>query len=242
MTTTSTAIISAESIHKSFGHLEILKGISLEVHPAEIVAIVGASGAGKTTLLQILGVLDRPDSGRVLINNVDVHHLNTNLQADFRNRNIGFVFQFHQLLPEFSAEENVAIPAMIGGASRKAALAKARTLLSRLGLQERLTHRPAQLSGGEKQRVAVARALINDPQVIFADEPTGALDSTNKQELHRIFQELREQTGQTIVVVTHDPEISKIADRTILLSDGLITSERKQPLSENESSPHPEAL
>ena len=224
MTAPST-IITAEEIHKSFGPLEILKGVSLEVHRSEIVAIVGASGAGKTTLLQILGLLDRPDKGTVLINDVDVHRLSTNRQADFRNRHIGFVFQFHQLLPEFSAEENVAITAMIGGMGKQAALQKARERLTRLGLQERLTHRPAQLSGGEKQRVAVARALINDPEVVFADEPTGALDSANKSELHRIFLELREQTGQTFVVVTHDPEISKIADRTILLKDGRITSE-----------------
>lgn len=224
MTAPST-IITAEEIHKSFGPLEILKGVSLEVHRSEIVAIVGASGAGKTTLLQILGLLDRPDKGTVLINDVDVHRLSTNRQADFRNRHIGFVFQFHQLLPEFSAEENVAITAMIGGMGKQAALQKARERLTRLGLRERLTHRPAQLSGGEKQRVAVARALINDPEVVFADEPTGALDSANKSELHRIFLELREQTGQTFVVVTHDPEISKIADRTILLKDGRITSE-----------------
>ena len=224
MTAPST-IITAEEIHKSFGPLEILKGVSLEVHRSEIVAIVGASGAGKTTLLQILGLLDRPDKGTVLINDVDVHRLSTNRQADFRNRHIGFVFQFHQLLPEFSAEENVAITAMIGGMGKQAALQKARERLTRLGLRKRLTHRPAQLSGGEKQRVAVARALINDPEVVFADEPTGALDSANKSELHRIFLELREQTGQTFVVVTHDPEISKIADRTILLKDGRITSE-----------------
>lgn len=224
MTAPST-IITAEEIHKSFGPLEILKGVSLKVHRSEIVAIVGASGAGKTTLLQILGLLDRPDRGTVLINDVDVHRLSTNRQADFRNRHIGFVFQFHQLLPEFSAEENVAITAMIGGMGKQAALQKARERLTRLGLQDRLTHRPAQLSGGEKQRVAVARALINDPEVVFADEPTGALDSANKSELHRIFLELREQTGQTFVVVTHDPEISKIADRTILLKDGRITSE-----------------
>lgn len=224
MTAPST-IITAEEIHKSFGPLEILKGVSLEVHRSEIVAIVGASGAGKTTLLQILGLLDRPDKGTVLINDVDVHRLSTNRQADFRNRHIGFVFQFHQLLPEFSAEENVAITAMIGGMGKQPALQKARERLTRLGLRKRLTHRPAQLSGGEKQRVAVARALINDPEVVFADEPTGALDSANKSELHRIFLELREQTGQTFVVVTHDPEISKIADRTILLKDGRITSE-----------------
>lgn len=222
----NTSIIEARDVHKSFGALEILKGVSMEVHRSEIVAIVGASGAGKTTLLQILGTLDQPDRGTIFINGVAVHDLDADRQADFRNRHIGFVFQFHQLMPEFSAEENVAIPALIAGEKRGAALEKARLLLTQLGLADRLTHRPAELSGGEKQRVAVARALVNSPEVIFADEPTGALDSANKSELHQIFLDLREQTGQTFVVVTHDPEISKIADRTILLKDGRITTEQ----------------
>ena len=220
-------VIQAEGITKSFGPLEILKGISLEVYRGEIVAIVGASGAGKTTLLQILGTLDRPDKGSVRIAGEDVLKLTGEKQADFRNGKIGFVFQFHQLLPEFTAEENVAIPAMISGKSRKEALAEAGAILTRLGLGDRLRHRPAQLSGGEKQRAAVARALINHPEVIFADEPTGALDSENKRELHGLFDELRRELGQTFVVVTHDEAISAIADRTIRLSDGRIIDETK---------------
>lgn len=215
-------IIKAEGIYKSFGTLEILKGITMEVKPHEIVAIVGASGAGKTTLLQILGTLDQPDAGDVVIDGVSVHQLSSNEQADFRNKKMGFVFQAHQLLPEFTAIENVAIPAMIGGMSKKNALEKAKGILERLGLGERLEHKPAQLSGGEKQRVAVARALINEPVLIFADEPTGALDSGNKEELHALFRQLRDETGQTILIVSHDPDISKIADRTIRLQDGMV--------------------
>lgn len=215
-------IIKAEGIYKSFGTLEILKGITMEVKPHEIVAIVGASGAGKTTLLQILGTLDQPDAGDVVIDGVSVHQLSSNEQADFRNKKMGFVFQAHQLLPEFTAIENVAIPAMIGGMSKKNALEKAKGILERLGLGERLEHKPAQLSGGEKQRVAVARALINEPILIFADEPTGALDSGNKEELHALFRQLRDETGQTILIVSHDPDISKIADRTIRLQDGMV--------------------
>lgn len=215
-------IIKAEGIYKSFGTLEILKGITMEVKPHEIVAIVGASGAGKTTLLQILGTLDQPDAGEVVIDGVSVHQLSSNEQADFRNKKMGFVFQAHQLLPEFTAIENVAIPAMIGGMSKKNALEKAKGILERLGLGERLEHKPAQLSGGEKQRVAVARALINEPVLIFADEPTGALDSGNKEELHALFRQLRDETGQTILIVSHDPDISKIADRTIRLQDGMV--------------------
>lgn len=215
-------IIKAEGIYKSFGTLEILKGITMEVKPHEIVAIVGASGAGKTTLLQILGTLDQPDAGDVVIDGVSVHQLSSNEQADFRNKKMGFVFQAHQLLPEFTAIENVAIPAMIGGMSKQNALEKAKGILERLGLGERLEHKPAQLSGGEKQRVAVARALINEPVLIFADEPTGALDSGNKEELHALFRQLRDETGQTILIVSHDPDISKIADRTIRLQDGMV--------------------
>lgn len=215
-------IIKTEGIRKKYGSLEILKGISIEVMEHEIVAVVGASGAGKTTLLQILGTLDKPDAGEVIIDGVSVHHLNSNEQADFRNKRMGFVFQSHQLLPEFTAEENVAIPAMIGGLSKKEALEKARVILGKLGLRDRLEHKPAQLSGGEKQRVAVARALINEPILIFADEPTGALDSGNKEELHSLFRQLREESGQTFVIVSHDPEISQIADRTIHLQDGMV--------------------
>lgn len=218
-------VIIARGITKSFGNLDILKGISLDVLRGEIVAIIGASGAGKTTLLQILGTLDKPDAGTIEIAGVDVLKLSRDEVADFRNKRIGFVFQFHQLLPEFTAEENVAIPAMIAGKSHKDALKVARELLIRLGLKDRLTHRPSRLSGGEKQRVAVARALVNNPDIIFADEPTGALDSANKDELHQIFDTLRREMGQTFVVVTHDDIISRIADRMIRLSDGVIISE-----------------
>lgn len=215
-------IIKTEGIRKSYGTLEILKGISMEVLEHEIVAIVGASGAGKTTLLQILGTLDKPDDGEVLIDGVSVHKLSSNEQAGFRNKKMGFVFQSHQLLPEFNAVENVAIPAMIGGLNKKEALQKATLILKKLSLGNRLNHKPAQLSGGEKQRVAVARSLINNPTLIFADEPTGALDSGNKEELHSLFRQLREDSGQTFVIVSHDPEISHIADRTIHLQDGLV--------------------
>lgn len=215
-------LIIAEGIRKSFGPLEILKGINMEVHKGEIVAIVGASGAGKTTLLQILGTLDKPDEGTVLVQGVDVHRLSVDEQSDFRNQEMGFVFQSHQLLPEFTAEENVAIPAMIKRVGKKDAMRMARKQLEKLGMGDRLTHKPAQLSGGEKQRVAVARALINHPALIFADEPTGALDSDNRQELHRIFKELNESEGHTFVIVSHDPEISQIAHRTIHLQDGVV--------------------
>lgn len=215
-------LIKAEDIHKSFGTLEILRGITMEVYQGEIVAIVGASGAGKTTLLQILGTLDNLDKGRVEIGGVEVHSLKEEQQSDFRNQKMGFVFQSHQLLPEFSAEENVAIPAMIGGVSKKEALISARELLKQLGMGERLMHKPAQLSGGEKQRVAVARALVNNPLLILADEPTGALDSDNRKDLHRIFKQLNEERGQTFLIVSHDPEISQVAHRTIRLEDGII--------------------
>lgn len=215
-------IIKATNLHKSFGALEILKGISLEVYAGEIVAIVGASGAGKTTLLQILGTLEHPDSGSIIIDGIAVQELRGDAQADFRNQHIGFVFQQHQLLPEFTAEENVAIPAMIAGQSKSDAIKESRRLLTALGLSERLTHKPAALSGGEKQRVAVARALINKPSLIFADEPTGALDSENKEELHAIFRHLQQELGQTFVIVSHDPTITDIADRTICLQDGRV--------------------
>lgn len=215
-------LIKAENIHKSYGTLEILRGISMEVFEGEIVAIVGASGAGKTTLLQILGTLDTPDSGRVIIGDTEVHKLREEAQSDFRNQSMGFVFQAHQLLPEFTAEENVAIPAMIGGKSKKEALQLAREELNKLGMGDRLSHKPAELSGGEKQRVAVARALINNPILILADEPTGALDSDNRKELHRIFRELNEEHDQTFLIVSHDPDISEVAHRTIRLEDGII--------------------
>lgn len=218
----SEPVIKATDVHKSFGTLEILKGISLEVYPGEIVAIVGASGAGKTTLLQILGTLDQPDSGSVIIDGIATQELKGDEQADFRNKHIGFVFQQHQLLPEFTAQENVAIPAMIAGKGKQEAIAEANRLLESLGLGDRLTHKPAALSGGEKQRVAVARALINKPSLIFADEPTGALDSENKEELHAIFRHLQQETGQTFVIVSHDPTITDIANRSIRLQDGKV--------------------
>ena len=215
-------LIKVEDLHKSFGKLEILKGIDMEVQEGEIVAIVGASGAGKTTLLQIIGTLDKPDRGSVEINGVKVHQLSRDEQSDFRNRQMGFVFQSHQLLPEFTAVENVAIPSMIAGVSKKASLAKAREILDKLGMSHRLEHRPAKLSGGEKQRVAVARSLINDPLLILADEPTGALDSDNRRELHAIFHQLNEEEGQTFLIVSHDPQISAVTHRTIKLEDGII--------------------
>lgn len=215
-------LIKVEDLHKSFGKLEILKGIDMEVQEGEIVAIVGASGAGKTTLLQIIGTLDKPDRGSVEINGVKVHQLSRDEQSDFRNRQMGFVFQSHQLLPEFTAVENVAIPSMIAGVSKKESLAKAKVILDKLGMSHRLEHRPAKLSGGEKQRVAVARALINDPLLILADEPTGALDSDNRRELHAIFHQLNKEEGQTFLIVSHDPQISAVTHRTIKLEDGII--------------------
>lgn len=213
-------VIKAHDVRKSFGPLQILKGISLEVSRGEIVAIIGASGAGKTTLLQILGTLDRADEGRVEILGKCIGEMTPNEQADFRNNHIGFVFQFHQLLPEFTAQENVALPAMIAGQSRKEAMTKARDLLYALNLSERLTHKPNALSGGEKQRVAVARALVNDPVLIFADEPSGALDSEHKEELHLIFKQLRDERQQTFVIVTHDDTLAAFADKVIRLKDG----------------------
>lgn len=218
-------IIRAKDIRKSFGALEILKGISLEVSRGEIVAIIGASGAGKTTLLQILGTLDSADSGEIEIEGCNVSTLGSDAQADFRNLNIGFVFQFHQLLPEFTAQENVALPALIAGKSKSEAMKKAAELLSSLNLTDRLMHKPNALSGGEKQRVAVARALVNDPALIFADEPSGALDTGHKEELHRIFLKLREERRQTFVIVTHDDTLSAVADRVIRLRDGMIVAE-----------------
>lgn len=216
-------MIEIRNIEKSFDRLKVLKGIDLDIGNAEIVSIVGPSGAGKTTLLQIIGSLDRPDSGTVRFDGTDLFSLSTSKLARFRNVNIGFVFQFHQLLPEFTMEENVAMPAMIGGASRAEAIAKARELINYLGLSDRASHRPAQLSGGERQRAAVARALINNPRVILADEPSGSLDSHNRDELHKLFFDLRRDMGHTFVIVTHDESLARKADRRISMRDGLIT-------------------
>ncbi len=215
-------MIKLEGITKSFGSLQVLKGIDLEIHKEEIVSIVGPSGAGKTTLLQIMGTLDNPDNGTVIISGADVKRMKEKELSAFRNKNIGFVFQFHQLLPEFTALENVMIPAFIAGVSATKANKRAMRILEFMGLADRASHKPNELSGGEKQRVAVARALINDPAVILADEPSGSLDTHNKEDLHRLFFELRERLGQTFVIVTHDEGLSKITDRTIHLVDGCI--------------------
>lgn len=221
-------MIVAESITKSFGNLQVLKGINLTINQGEVVSIVGPSGAGKTTLLQILGTLDKPDGGRLLINDTDVLHLSEQKLSAFRNRNIGFVFQFHQLLPEFTALENVMIPALIAKEKASAAEKRAKEILSFLKLSDRMTHKPAELSGGEKQRVAVARALINHPQVILADEPSGSLDTRNKEELHALFFELRDQMNQTFVIVTHDEQLAAQTDRTIHIRDGVVSEEAEE--------------
>ena len=214
-------IIEARDIRKRFGTLEVLKGIDFCADAHEVVSIMGASGAGKTTLLQILGTLSTPDSGSLVVDGQDVLQLQGEALAAFRGRRIGFVFQAHHLLPEFSAEENVMIPALIAGAPMKEAQAKAVRLLGEVGLSDRLGHKPAELSGGEQQRVAIARALVNDPAVLFADEPTGNLDSVTKQEIHRLLFSLRERLGQTIVIVTHDPALAALCDRTLTMQDGL---------------------
>ena len=213
-------MIQAKGIEKSFGTLKVLKGIDFSAQKAEVVAIMGASGAGKSTLLQILGTLSTPDAGTLVIDGVEVSSLRGDRLAEFRNRRLGFVFQFHHLLPEFTALENVMIPAFIAGRSRKDAQAEATTLLVDLGLSERLAHKPSELSGGEQQRVAIARALINCPAVLFADEPSGNLDSKTKAELHRLFFDLRDKYGQTIVIVTHDPELAAMCDRSLYMVDG----------------------
>ena len=218
-------MINIQGITKSFGNLQVLKGIYLHIGKGEIVSIVGPSGAGKTTLLQIIGTLDRPDSGSVTVDGINVSGLSTNKLSDFRNRHIGFVFQFHQLLPEFTALENIMIPAFIAGKGRSEAKARAEELLQFLGLADRANHKPNELSGGEKQRVAVARALVNEPAVILADEPSGSLDTKNKAELHQLFFDLRDKFGQTFVIVTHDEQLAAITDRTIHMKDGLLMPE-----------------
>ncbi|MBR5934670.1 MAG: ABC transporter ATP-binding protein [Bacteroidaceae bacterium] len=216
-------MIRLENITRSFGSLQVLKGINLEVEKGEIVSITGPSGAGKTTLLQIMGSLDRPDSGHVLYNGRDITSLDEKELSAFRNKHIGFVFQFHQLLPEFTAIENIAIPMLIAGNSMKQANSRAKELLELLGLQDRADHKPSELSGGEKQRIAVARALANQPDVILADEPSGSLDTRNKEELHKLFFSLRDMLGQTFVIVTHDESLASMTDRTIHLLDGVIS-------------------
>jgi lipoprotein-releasing system ATP-binding protein len=218
-------MIITKGITKSYGELKVLKGIDIEVKDREVVAIVGASGAGKTTLLQIIGTLDRPDSGLITYNETDISKLKGKALAAFRNNNIGFVFQFHQLLPEFTALENVCIPAYIAGRSKSEAESRASEILGFLSLSDRLEHKPSELSGGEQQRVAVARALINNPSVILADEPSGNLDSENKNELHKLFFKLRDTFGQTFVIVTHDRQLANMSDRILQIKDGLIINE-----------------
>ena len=215
-------MIELDNITRSFGTLQVLKGISLKVDRGEIISITGPSGAGKTTLLQIMGSLDKPDSGSVIYNGQDITRMNEKEISAFRNKHIGFVFQFHQLLPEFTALENITIPMLIGGSNMRQATAKAKELLELMGLADRADHKPSELSGGEKQRIAVARALANQPDVILADEPSGSLDTKNKEELHKLFFNLRDQLGQTFVIVTHDESLAAMTDRTIHLLDGAI--------------------
>lgn len=217
-------MIITQDITKSFGNLQVLKGINVHINKREVVSIVGPSGAGKTTLLQIMGTLSQPDSGTILVNGVPINELKGDKLAAFRNQHIGFVFQFHHLLPEFTALENVCIPAYIAKENRNKAENRAKELLDYLGLQDRMSHKPAQMSGGEQQRVAVARALINNPAIIFADEPSGNLDSYNRDELHRLFFRLRDEMAQTVVIVTHDEGLAEMSDRKLEMHDGLITA------------------
>lgn len=234
-------MIDIQGITKSFGKLQVLNGIDLHIDKGEVVSIVGPSGAGKTTLLQIIGTLDKPDSGTVVVDGIDVGKLSSKKISRFRNEKLGFVFQFHQLLPEFTAMENVMIPAFIGGAKSKEAKQRAKELLEFMGLGERASHKPNELSGGEKQRVAVARALMNNPSVILADEPSGSLDSKNKEELHQLFFDLRDKFGQTFVIVTHDEGLAALTDRTIHMKDGLLVDHdikaRDESAPENVSVP-----
>ena len=218
-------MIIAENLSKSFGNLQALKGVSLSISKGEVVSVVGASGAGKSTLLQILGTLSTPDTGSLIIDGQEVLHMNASKLSAFRNRRIGFVFQSHRLLPEFTALENVMIPSLIAGLSNKESASRAKALLSEVGLLERMDHKPSELSGGEAQRVAIARALVNNPAVLFADEPSGNLDSGTKQDIHRIFFEMREKHGQTIVIVTHDETLADMCDRKLVMSDGLIINQ-----------------
>ena len=218
-------MIKAENLSKSFGNLQALKGVSLSISKGEVVSVVGASGAGKSTLLQILGTLSTPDTGNLIIDGQEVLHMNASKLSAFRNRRIGFVFQSHRLLPEFTALENVMIPSLIAGLSNKESASRAKALLSEVGLLERMDHKPSELSGGEAQRVAIARALVNNPAVLFADEPSGNLDSATKQDIHRIFFEMREKHGQTIVIVTHDETLADMCDRKLVMSDGLIINQ-----------------
>ena len=219
-------MIQLKNITKSFGSLQVLRGIDLSVEEGQVVSIVGPSGAGKTTLLQIMGTLDKADSGQVIINGQDISALNQKKLSRFRNKHLGFVIQFHQLLPEFTALENIMIPAFIGGADKKEAEERARELLQFMGLADRATHKPNELSGGEKQRVAVARALVNHPDVIMADEPSGSLDSQNKEDLHKLFFDLRDKYGQTFIIVTHDESLATLTDRTIHMKDGIIIDDK----------------
>ena len=234
-------MIEIRNITKSFGSLQVLKGISLHINKGEVVSIVGPSGAGKTTLLQIMGTLDKPDQGEIVIDGIDVSRMSTKKLSDFRNTHIGFIFQFHQLLPEFTAIENIMIPAFIAGKSHREAKKKAEELLSFMGLTDRASHKPNELSGGEKQRVAVARALVNNPAVVLADEPSGSLDTKNKEELHQLFFDLRDKFGQTFVIVTHDEELARITDRTIHLKDGIIIDAATEASASSSDSSAPSA-